>query len=188
MVEENPKGLSDNYKKTELGELPAEWEDMDRFVKAVQCFIENEKFLLKNDLNERTMTHKLAKYLQKEYCEYDVDCEYNRMPNGSSYDEGVAKKILNMDGMNFEECTKGETSNFTVFPDIVIHNRGDNENNFLVIEVKKKKNNSKNGCDFKKLEAFTTQMNYKYDIYLEFDDEGISDLKFFENGNEIGGA
>ncbi len=177
------------YKQTELGEIPEGWEDMDRFVKAVQCFIMNEKFLLENNLNERTITHKLAEYLQKEYCEYEVDCEYNRMPNGESYDEGVAKKILNMGGKSFEECTKrSDTSDFTAFPDIIIHHRGDNENNFLVVEVKKKNNNSKNWCDFKKLEAFTKQLNYKYGIYLEFDNEGISDMRFFENGNAIGGA
>jgi len=33
--------------------------------------------LLKENLNERCITHKLAEYLRMEFRGYDVDCEYN---------------------------------------------------------------------------------------------------------------
>ena len=171
------------YRKTEIGEIPEKWEDMDRFVKAVQCFIENEKFLLKNDLNERTMTHKLAEYLQRVYCEYHVDCEYNRMPDKST--ESYIKKTL---PINRNKISWDDTTGATVFPDIIIHKRGTNENNFIVIEVKKKVNSSSRELDFLKLRAFTSLsgLKYKYGIYIEFDEQGISDMKFFEGGEEYG--
>jgi hypothetical protein len=37
-----------------------------------------DKYLLEKDLNERTITHKLATYLQEQFQELNVDCEYNR--------------------------------------------------------------------------------------------------------------
>ena len=46
-------------------------------------------YLLEKDVNERSITHKLAGYLQKHLSEhfdehYDVDCEYNRNGRGRS--------------------------------------------------------------------------------------------------------
>ena len=173
------------YKKTEIGIIPEEWEDMDRFVKAVQCFVVNEKFLLKNNLNERTMTHKLAEYLQKEYCEYHVDCEYNRMPDKSS--ESYIKKSLPIDTKK-KKISWDDTTGATVFPDIIIHKRGTNKNNFIVIEAKKKVNISSRDMDFIKLRAFTSPLGlrYKYGVYIEFDEQGELYMKFFEGGKEYG--
>ena len=37
-----------------------------------------DKDLLDINVNERTITHKLAEYLQKHFPEFNVDCEYNR--------------------------------------------------------------------------------------------------------------
>ena len=175
------------YKQTELGELPEEWEDMDRFVKAVICFIKSEKFLLENELNERTIAYKLAKYLEKEYSEYDVDCEYNRMPK-DFFDRDYVKKSLPIDKSN-KKIVVGGSKREPVFPDIIVHKRGTNKLNFLVIELKKKANNSSKDIDFLKLKAFTLPppgLGYKYGAYVEFDKQGVSDMKFFEGGKEYG--
>ena len=45
---------------------------------AIDKFKQRDSVLLEIDVNERTMTHKLAEYLQQEFQEWDVDCEYNR--------------------------------------------------------------------------------------------------------------
>ncbi|MDA3813601.1 MAG: hypothetical protein PF570_05035, partial [Candidatus Cloacimonetes bacterium] len=49
----------------------------------------NEQKIIANDISERTITHKLAEYLQVVIKEYDVDCQYNRTsdfgPNKPKY-------------------------------------------------------------------------------------------------------
>ena len=49
-------------------------------------FLKNDGYLLENDVNERSITHKFAVYLENEFSEWDVDCEYNR--------NGIDKKTL----------------------------------------------------------------------------------------------
>lgn len=43
----------------------------------------NDSFLLENEVNERTIAHKFAEYLQKQFPDWNVDCEYNRMGDKS---------------------------------------------------------------------------------------------------------
>ena len=125
----------------------------------------NDSFLLKNNVAERAIAHKLGEYLQNLFPYYTVDCEYNR--------HGQNKKIL---------------SDKKVYPDIIIHERGNNKNNLLVIEIKKDINEDIN--DFKKLSEFTRSGNdYKYHyglfIHLNVDSAAKSLLRWFENGHEI---
>ena len=159
---------------------------MEKFLKAIQCFLENEKFLLNNDFNERTITHKLSEYLQREYSEYNVDWEYNRMPNGVMNREYVIKKL----NLQIENINLDDTEAKTVFPDMIVHKRGKNKHNFLVIEVKKESNpatqdKDENFKDFKKLRAFTAKLKYKYSVYLELGKNEITAMQFFEGGERI---
>jgi len=97
--------------------------------------LNKESFLLKNNLNERTISFKLAEYLQKEYDgKYTVDCEYNRMSkDDKNMDEGYITKKLHL---YVEKIKTNNDKAQTVFPDIIIHKKGINDNNFLVIEIK----------------------------------------------------
>lgn len=184
------------FKQTEIGMIPEDWE-IDEFVEAIKNFLAKEPFLLKNNLNERTISFKLAEYLQKEYDgKYTVDCEYNRMPNDDkNMDEGYITKRLHID---IEEIKTNNDNGQTVFPDIIIHGlvRGINDNNFLVIEIKLENNKdgwrklngkeiSSKDFDIEKLKRFTTELKYEHAIYLEFNKEGISDIKFFQKGEEV---
>ena len=56
---------------------------------ALSC--KNTEFLLEKNLNERTITHKLANYFEKYFSNYDVDCEYNRMEDES--EEYITKTL-----------------------------------------------------------------------------------------------
>ena len=38
---------------------------------------EQDKYLIDINVNERTIAHQLATYLQEEFQEFDVDCEYS---------------------------------------------------------------------------------------------------------------
>ena len=66
------------------------------FIKALLEFFEKEQFLLQNNINERSLTYKLALYLQNHFLDYDVDCEYNRMMKNNGY----IKKALSFQRTN----------------------------------------------------------------------------------------
>ena len=50
----------------------------DRLYAAYHALLRHDRALLELDANERSLTHKLAEYLQGEFPDWDVDCEYNR--------------------------------------------------------------------------------------------------------------
>ena len=141
-----------------------------------------DKHLLCIDANERSITHRLAIYLEKEFGGYNVDCEYNR--------EGDDPKrllwILN-------QSVSGETQAYnleatSVFPDIIVHKRGDNQDNLLVIEVKKLIGESMgiDSNDKDKLIAFLGDdpLNYKYGLALQIPEKSgnVATLFWFEQG------
>lgn len=136
--------------------------DFEKIQRKVKCslnkLMEYDKFLLEENVNERSITHKLAEYLQQEFKEWDVDCEYNRMTNGHS----ITKKTIIFE---HEDISIEDQDAKTVFPDIIIHKRN-TEKNLLVIEAKKSKNNNYE-LDEKKLEMFTSdQFGYFYGLHI----------------------
>ena len=130
-----------------------------------------DKKLLEIKVNERTITHKLAEYLQQNFPEFNVDCEYNR------FEDLVKKMILPKDKINWDD-----TEAKTIFPDIIIHKRGTQEANLLVIEVKKSNNNSED-FDRMKLHTFLQKpFNYQYGLFLRINLKGENDkLEWFHN-------
>lgn len=83
----------------------------------VLTLLTQDAFLLQGGVHEQTITGRLAIYLQGQFPTYHVDTEYNR--------HGVAVKTANLWG--------GVKK---VKPDVVIHHRGNDDANFLVIEAK----------------------------------------------------
>ncbi|MFZ6022126.1 MAG: hypothetical protein ACOYT9_01485, partial [Patescibacteria group bacterium] len=59
---------------------------------SVQCLIKNDRYLLENEINERSQTHKLAEYLQAILPNWNVDCEYNKNLNRSK-ELGLSKIV-----------------------------------------------------------------------------------------------
>jgi len=122
--------------------------------KALDILLKEDSYLLEHDVNERSITHKLAEYLQQMFSGYNVDCEYNR--NGiDEYGDDLRKK-LNIPMENSHDFADTEAK--TVFPDIIIHRRGSNNNNLLVVEAKKSTSTRPDIHDKEKLEAFS----YRY--------------------------
>jgi len=122
--------------------------------KALKLFLEKNKFLLRNNLNERTITHKLAEPVQKEFSDWDVDCEYNR-----NFDR--IKRI------SYQQIRNDDTNATTVYPDIIIHHRN-TEDNLLVIEIKKNASNSEKEDDRNKIELLMKEFNYSYGLFIDF--------------------
>ncbi|MGA9112016.1 MAG: hypothetical protein WB290_17170 [Smithella sp.] len=138
--------------------------------------LKKDSNLLKNDVSERTITHKLAEYLQDRIPNLNVDCEYNR-----NYELGErVEKILYV--LNIERKEKirsglleeDDLLAISTYPDIIVHRRMTNAKNLLVIEVKKKNSRVSRDHDFKKLRAFTDSSNrnlyhYKYGVFILLD-------------------
>ena len=139
----------------------------ENVVKSLQAFFIRDKDLLDKDVNERSITHKIAEYLQYQFPDLNVDCEYNRRGN-----HGAGKKTL--------------STNESVFPDIVIHKRGTKKENLVVIEAKKKGRSS--GIDRDKLADYTNPNSYGYKVGLSlvFDirEKRISEISIYKGGNE----
>jgi hypothetical protein len=97
---------------------------------ALRTLLANDHYLLEIDVHERTITHRLAMYLQNEFLDWNVDCEYNR-----NWDEVKQIQTTKQLSTTFPQISSHNDS-VTIFPDIIIHHRKSSDN-LLVIEVKK---------------------------------------------------
>lgn len=134
------------------------WEKVE---KALEKLCEQDTFLLENNVNERSISHKLATYLQEVFEEWDVDCEYNR----DHHNPDLIKRLVRFIGSGRTDDEHART----VFPDIIVHHRGKREN-LLVIEIKKSTNRDWDGeLDKEKLTAYKGQeLGYRYALFLTF--------------------
>jgi hypothetical protein len=103
----------------------------------------------KNHVSERGIVHKFGVYLEKhiekyhELTKYNIDVEYNR------------------DGSNIKRLPGYPNG---VYPDLIIHKRGTNKDNLLILEFKPWWNNEIDN-DLNKVEEFIDQDGqyaYKY--------------------------
>jgi hypothetical protein len=133
-------------------------QEVERCIEAaLKDLRDRDFFLFIANVNERSITHRLAMYLQQYLPDWDVDCEYNR-------DRHNRKE---MDIRSRGDAPDDDTDARTVFPDIIVHLRGTTDN-LLVIEVKK--STSAEGADFDvyKLQEFRRQLGYRHALFIEF--------------------
>ena len=105
-----------------------------------------DKSLIDRKVAERDIVHRFAHYFENHMCgtaisEYNVDCEYNR--------NGYGIKQVN---------------GSYIYPDFIVHKRGNNENNLLIIEFKTWWN-SNNSADIDKIRSLMHPkliFQYKY--------------------------
>src|SRR4051812_22600469 len=105
-----------------------EREDVEnRLDRALARFTEREAYLLENNLSERCIASRLAMHLQEQFPDHKVDVEYNR--------QGRAPKRLGLP----EECADSINDNGEALavPDVIVHRRGEEGPNVLVLELKK---------------------------------------------------
>jgi hypothetical protein len=116
--------------------------ELNKVITALTEFYGRETYLFANDLGERTLTHRLAVHLEKQFAGWEVDCDYDRLgertlrlPHGTivSTDDHLAKSI---------------------YPDIVVHQRKI-PNNLLAVELRKASNHQPPEHDQHKLRALT---------------------------------
>jgi hypothetical protein len=122
---------------------------------ALDKLLERDADLLQNDVNERSITHKLAEYLEIEFPEWHVDCEYNRNHDRVKRLKSIRQQSIEID----------DTDGVSVFPDIIVHRRMTDEN-LLVIEVKKSTSAKSRNFDLEKLQAFKEELGYIHALFI----------------------
>lgn len=144
---------------------------------AIQMLRVNDNYLLKHNANERSISHKFAMYLESTFGKnYDVDCEYNRNiehERGSKNIDILKSEWSRLNGRNINVIDEDIIVEKSVLPDIIVHKRGSNKENLLVIEIKKSTSTVREDYDLKKLEIFTDQndpggLKYKYGLFVKF--------------------
>jgi len=128
-----------------------------RLSRAIRKLLLNDSRLLQNDVAELAIAHRFAVFLSDQFPGRDVDVNYNRHGREIKY------LILPI------HCDGQQRPHRRVFPDIVIHRRGDDSANLLVIEIKKSTNIEPRVCDLEKLRAFRRQLRYQFGLFLEFE-------------------
>lgn len=134
-----------------------------------ECFREAPP--LPESVHERTITHRLAIYLENEVRQLDArilgveprevfaDCEYNR--DGPE----CSKKLFVL----AEISRSGKPRH--VFPDIIVHKRGEDGPNLIVIEAKKRSDASRRSIarDEARLRLYVEEFDYDYAFFVLFD-------------------
>ena len=123
---------------------------------AVDELIQSDRYLLEVDASERSISHHLAVYLAGQVPKFNVDCEYNR--------DGFNPKSLYLGELPYTDALEDEA--VTVFPDIIVHRRGSNEDNLLALEMKKANARRDAEFDRRKLRAFRAQLHYRHAVHL----------------------
>jgi hypothetical protein len=113
---------------------------------ALDILYREDPYLIKNEVHERSIVFRFCHYLQpllqgNGYIDYNLDMEYNK--NHSNPKQTI----------NFPNGT---------YPDVILHQRGSNDHNLLLMEFKPWWNPD-NQRDIAKIRDFTNQNEpYKY--------------------------
>jgi hypothetical protein len=146
--------------------------ELDKVVAALKELYVREAFLFEHDLGERALTHRLAVSLEREFPDFEVDCEFDRLgprtlnlPHGSivSTDDHLGKSI---------------------YPDIVVHQRTVPKNH-VAIEVRKASNHQPIEHDRHKLRALTDQniwFAYWIGVLVSLGKSGVTSSEVFVSG------
>lgn len=161
---------------------------LERVEEAIDKLLRDDIELLRRGLQERALSNRLADYLRPLFPDLYVDAEYN-----GDLDKPNDRKALEIARGRMNEIGRKahENHNYQLTPDIIVHSRGNNTNNLIVIEVKKDSSPEKDKeYDLIKLEHLTinylgNHYNYKIGIAIILgtnNNAGRYDMKFFQNG------
>jgi hypothetical protein len=146
--------------------------ELNKVVAALGEFYARETYLFEKDLGERTLTHRLAVQIEKQFPGWEVDCDYDRLgertlrlPHGTivSTDDHFGK---------------------SVYPDIVVHQRRI-PNNLLAIEIRKAANRQPPEHDQQKLRALTDPhlwFAYRIGVYLTLAKNSVTSPDVYVGG------
>jgi hypothetical protein len=162
----------------------------------------------RSSVGERAIAHRLAVHLERqlerggypnEAVRIVTDCEYNRHRGAVKQldvREDLKRRVIKAKRALRRNPKRIGWYAFSIFPDIIVHERGVDKNNLLVIEIKRASNSIDDDYDALKLELFTLQgedsgYGYKLGASVIARDKGPSDERelyvsaWFINGVKV---
>ena len=146
--------------------------DLNKVVDALAESYARETDLLEKDPGERTLTHRLAVHLEKQFKGWEVDCDYNRL----------GERTLRLPRATM--VSTDDEFGKSVYPDIVVHQR-EIPNNLLAIEVRKANNRQLLDHDEHKLRALTDPhlwFAYRIGILLTLAKKAVTSSEVYVGG------
>ena len=119
---------------------------------ALRALYDENSEIIKFDIGERTLCSQLACILQRYFRQHSVHVEYNR--------HGVDPKDIELPDSN------GELTTQRVYPDLIVHQPGHDDENLLVIEAKKISNPESDRYDLMKLDKIRHQLGYRFAVFI----------------------
>ena len=132
-------------------------DEVRHYLERAKARVENkDRHLLMINVSERCIAARLAMYLREYFADYDVDVEYNR-------DGNVTKQLHDLVyNQNCPHDRGEETQGQSVLPDVVVHRRGSDDSNLLIIEMKKSANQAGIERDRRRIQAFRSELRYQF--------------------------
>lgn len=148
----------------------------------IDILYKHDQHLIVQNLAERSIAHMLAVHLMTVLSEhkFHIDCEYNGDIEGPGLRKTIWVLKEKLSEIKKIKKTEEEWRELSVFPDIIIHRRGSNLNNNLIIEIKKNYGQKVDDeFDRMKLSCYTAvindetpqrnHLNYALGAYIEID-------------------
>jgi hypothetical protein len=129
-------------------------------------------------VGERAIAHRLAVHIEaelidscitKNFPEVVVDCEYNRHRGAVKsfrIQKELRKRVVKARRAVRDDPVRDGWYVFSIFPDIIVHQRESDTKNLLVVELKRSSNTIDPDYDRLKLQLFTTSRDYGYGYAL----------------------
>lgn len=134
---------------------------------AIESLVERDADLLERNNNERCLTARLAHHLQNLIDDSDqgqawsVDVEFSRQGAGDD-----PKLLAELEGCANKFTPAGQAR---VIPDLIVHQRGPEGPNLLVVEIKITTNEEDRACDRRRVEAFCAFFQYQFGAVIDLE-------------------
>ncbi|BDP40284.1 hypothetical protein DAETH_02530 [Deinococcus aetherius] len=127
-------------------ECPEEAVILERFQRALAELWAFDRVLIERRLGQKTVTHRLAVYLERQFPGFHTDCEYSRnsrvdedtydFPSMSRPRQRDLRRNLVRQGLSEGEAEDAAHTVTHAYPDIIVHYREENHLNLLVVETR----------------------------------------------------
>ena len=167
----------------QIGDL--NFQEIEKRIRKAISILESKDLGLFRPLgSERNISQRFAKWLENEFPEWNVDCEYNLIVD--NLNRTAKSKVVDLMKRRGRRgfIDLEEPKEIKVTPDIIIHRRATKEN-LLAIEVKTTNDQEEIEFDKIKLRAYCeyAPLNYRYALFVRFQEpqmEGqiVAELSF----------
>ncbi|SMB88887.1 hypothetical protein [Deinococcus hopiensis] len=186
---------------------PAEAVILEGFRLALAELWASDRLLIKRGLNEASVAHRLAVYLERQFPGLHVDCQYNRNSRveESTYDfpymsrtrQRDLRRNLMRQGLSEPEADAATGAVAHAYPGIIVHLRERSDFNLLVVEVQVKgtrqgwsgEHDAKDKLRRYTLQGSEGQFRYGLGLYVELSvneaGEEVTVVEEFRNGERL---